>query len=116
MIKHIKKLSSVATWLESHHERWDGKGYPAKLKGTEIPIFARIIAIADTYDAMTSTRSYRKALPHEIAIEEIKKCAGTQFDPVLAQKFVEIENIIRAAKDNPEEYYAKYSTLYQQIN
>jgi len=111
-----KLLRFAASIARSHHERWDGKGYPDHLAGLDIPYSARIIAVADTYDAMTSTRSYRKALPHEIAIEEIKKCAGSQFDPVLAEKFAEIENIIRAAKDNPEIYYAKYSTLYSQIS
>ena len=99
-----------------HHERWDGFGYPDRLAGENIPFSARVIAIADTYDAMTSTRSYRKALDHDIAIAEIEKCAGAQFDPVLAQKFIEIENIIRAAKDNPEEFYMQYSTLYKEIN
>ena len=64
---------------------------------------------------MTSTRSYRKALTHEIAIDEIQKCAGSQFDPVLAQKFVEIQDTIRAAKENPDEYYLKYSSLYKEI-
>ena len=64
---------------------------------------------------MTSTRSYRTALSHEIAIDEIQKCAGTQFDPNLAQKFIEIQNIIKSAKDNPDEYYVKYSTLYKEI-
>ena len=116
LIASIKKLHEISPGVKHHHERWDGRGYPDHLAGEDIPYSARIIAIADTYDAMTSTRSYRKALPHEIAIEEIKKCAGTQFDPQLAQKFVEIEKIIHAAKDNPEEYYAKYSTLYSQIN
>ena len=91
------------------------QGYLDKLKGEDIPYSARIIAIADTYDAMTSTRSYRKALDHDIAINEISKCAGTQFDPVMAQKFVEIESIIKSAKDYPEEYYLKYSTLYKEI-
>ena len=116
LIASIKKLHEISPGVKHHHERWDGRGYPDGLAGENIPYSARIIAVADTYDAMTSTRSYRKALPHEIAIEEIKKCAGTQFDPVLAQKFVEIENTIRAAKENPEEYYTKYSTLYQQIS
>lgn len=115
LIASIKKLHEVSPGIKHHHERWDGKGYPDKLAGEDIPYTARIIAIADTYDAMTSTRSYRKALDHDIAIDEIQKCAGTQFDPVLAQKFVEIENIIRAAKDNPEEFYMQYSSLYKEI-
>ena len=64
---------------------------------------------------MTSTRSYRKALDHEVAIAEIEKCAGSQFDPNLAKEFIAIQDIIKAAKENPEEYYLKYSTLYKEI-
>ena len=116
MIKNVKKLHAVASWLKSHHERWDGKGYPAGLKGTEIPLFARIIALADTYDAMTSTRPYRKALPHDVAIQEIKRCAGMQFDPELAELFVAHEAEINAAKENPEEYYNKLSFLQKYIH
>ena len=116
LISSIKKLHDICPGVKYHHEKWNGTGYPEGLAGENIPFAARVIAIADTYDAMTSTRSYRKALSHEIAIEEIEKCAGTQFDPNLAKKFIEIENIIKSAKDNPEEYYLKYSTLYQQIH
>lgn len=116
MVRSVKKLHAVATWLKAHHERWDGKGYPAGLKGTEIPLFARIIALADTYDAMTSTRPYRKALPHEVAIQEIKRCSGIQFDPELAELFVENEAEINAAKENPETYYEKLSFLQKYIN
>lgn len=116
LIASIKKLHEISPGVKHHHERWDGRGYPDKLKGEEIPFAARIIAIADTYDAMTSTRSYRVALSHETAISEIEKCAGTQFDPVLAKKFIEIQDIIKAAKEHPEEYYTKYSTLYEQIH
>ena len=116
MIKNVKKLHAVASWLKSHHERWDGRGYPCGLKGTEIPLFARIIALADTYDAMTSTRPYRKALPHEVAIQEIKRCSGIQFDPELAEVFIANEAEINAAKENPEGYYEKYSFLQKYIN
>ncbi|MBR5304653.1 MAG: HD domain-containing protein [Candidatus Gastranaerophilales bacterium] len=115
LIASIKKLHEVSPGVKHHHERWDGKGYPDNLAGENIPFSARVIAIADTYDAMTSTRSYRKALDHDIAIAEIEKCAGTQFDPQLAKKFVEIENIIKGAKENPEEFYMQYSTLYKEI-
>ncbi len=115
MLMGIKKLTVVSNWLRAHHERWDGKGYPYGLKGEEIPISGRIIALADTYDAMTSTRSYRKALSHETAIEEIKRCAGTQFDPVLADLFVKCSDEIKAAKEDPETYYPKYSYLQKQI-
>ena len=116
MIGNIKKLKSIANWLKTHHERWDGRGYPLGLQGEDIPISARIIAIADTYDAMTSTRSYRKALEHEVAIEEIKKCAGSQFDPTLAELFVKLSDKIKAAQQNPEEYYNKYSYLQKYID
>ena len=116
LISSIKKLHEVSPGVKHHHERWDGRGYPDGLAGEDIPFSARVIAIADTYDAMTSTRSYRKALDHEIAIDEIEKCAGAQFDPVLAKKFVEISPIIKAAKENPEEFYMQYSTLYRELN
>lgn len=116
MIQNVKKLRAVASWLKSHHERWDGRGYPCGLKGTDIPLFARVIALADTYDAMTSTRPYRKALPHEVAIQEIKRCSGVQFDPELAEIFIANEAEIKAAKDNPEEYYNKLSFLQKYIN
>ncbi len=116
MLKDIKKLTLISNWLRTHHEKWDGTGYPNGLKGEEIPLSGRIIALADTYDAMTSDRPYRKALSHETAIEEIRKCSGTQFDPVLAQLFVDNQEEIRAAKENPEEYYDKYSYLLKIIN
>src|SRR5437588_3471788 len=73
--------------MRYHHERWDGKGYPLGLKGEEIPQVARIIAVADTYDAMVSTRPYRKGLDPRIAYEEIVKFSGTQFDPVIVEAF-----------------------------
>lgn len=116
MLMGIKKLTVVSNWLRCHHERWDGGGYPYGLRGEEIPISGRIIALADTYDAMTSTRSYRQALSHEIAIEEIKRCSGTQFDPVLAELFVSCSEELKAAKENPEDYYNKYSYLQKMIN
>jgi HD-GYP domain-containing protein (c-di-GMP phosphodiesterase class II) len=71
-----------------HHEWFDGGGYPRGLRGHDIPLVGRIVAIADAYDAMTSDRAYRRALPHEVAISEIERCAGTQFDPELAEAFV----------------------------
>ena len=76
--------------VKHHHERFDGRGYPSRLAGTDIPYFARIAAVADTFDAMTSKRSYRDPLPLQVVIDEIKKCSGTQFDPDIAKVFVEI--------------------------
>ncbi len=74
--------------IRHHHERFDGRGYPDGLAGEEIPLTARILAVADTYDSMTTTRPYRKGLPHQVAIEEIKRCSGTQFDPEVARAFL----------------------------
>ncbi|NLG85864.1 MAG: HD domain-containing protein, partial [Firmicutes bacterium] len=71
-----------------HHERWDGQGYPLGLKEEEIPLECRILALADAYDAMTSDRPYRKAMSQRNALAEIKRGAGTQFDPQLAEEFV----------------------------
>jgi HD-GYP domain-containing protein (c-di-GMP phosphodiesterase class II) len=84
------ELMTVAEYILAHHERWDGKGYPRGLKGEEIPLLARIIAITDAYDAMMSDRPYRKAISKEEALAEIKANAGTQFDPKFAEFFVKL--------------------------
>lgn len=84
------ELEKIAEYILTHHERWDGKGYPRGLKGEEIPLLSRILAVADAYDAMTEDRVYRKAMSHEEAIEEIKRNAGTQFDPYIARLFLQI--------------------------
>ena len=81
-IQDMPELSIGARW---HHERFDGKGYPEGLMGEDIPEMARIIAIADAYDAMTSNRSYRRSLPQEVVRAEIEKGRGTQFDPIFAE-------------------------------
>lgn len=116
IVINIKKLQIISEWVKAHHEKWDGTGYPDGLKGEGIPLAGRIIALADTYDAMTSTRPYRTALSHEVAISEISRCAGTQFDPKLAQLFVSIESKINAARMNPEVEYPKYSFLAKNID
>ena len=89
ILKTVNDMSDLASYVLHHHERWDGQGYPKSLKGEEIPFISRIISIADSYDAMTSERSYRKGLPEEIAIKELEKNAGLQFDPKLVRIFIE---------------------------
>ncbi|HZO16002.1 MAG TPA: HD domain-containing phosphohydrolase, partial [Polyangiaceae bacterium] len=89
ILSPIKFLHPLIPGVHLHHERFDGRGYPLGLKGIEIPLIARIISVADTYDAMTSNRSYRRALPHEVAIAEIERCVGSQFDPDVARTFLD---------------------------
>ncbi|TDT71915.1 putative nucleotidyltransferase with HDIG domain [Hypnocyclicus thermotrophus] len=95
IIKDIEGMDKIAEIIKYHHERWDGKGYPEGLKGYHTPLEARIIAIADCYDAMTTARPYRKALSHEIALKEIKKYSGSQFDPILSNLFIKNEKIFK---------------------
>jgi len=83
----IRFLHPLVPGVHLHHERWDGRGYPLGLKGNDVPLIARIIAVADTYDAMTSDRAYRRALPHEVAVGEIERCSGSQFDPEVSHSF-----------------------------
>jgi len=90
LVQGIAFLGDATKIIRSHHERWDGKGYPEGLTGDETFLPARIFSIVDTFDAMTSTRPYRKGLPVEVALEEIERCAGTQFDPEFAAAFVQM--------------------------
>ena len=78
--------------VKHHHERYDGKGYPSKLAGDQIPYLARVAAVVDAFDAMTSKRAYRDAIPLETVKSEIERCSGTQFDPVMAEAFLNILN------------------------
>ncbi len=86
----IRFLAPAAEIVLAHQERWDGRGYPNGLAGSEIPMGARIFAVVDTMDAMTSDRPYRRALPFEAAEQEIRRCSGTQFDPVVAEAFLSV--------------------------
>ena len=89
ILKAADEYSGLAEYALSHHERWDGKGYPKGLKETEIPLFSRIINVADSFEAMTADRPYRKGMSVEEAIVEIRRCSGSQFDPQIAMIFVE---------------------------
>lgn len=98
IIKPVKSLHDTIPIILSHHERYDGKGYPSNLKGEEIPYLARILCVVDSFDAMTSNRPYNKRKTYEEAIIELKKCSGTQFDPFIVEKFIEL--LMKGNKDN----------------
>ncbi len=87
IVKPVKKLLNVINCIRYHHERFDGQGYPEKLRGEKIPIQGRILTIADSFDAMTSDRPYRKGMPYQIALQRIIDCVGTQFDPKVVGAF-----------------------------
>ncbi|MDD2217728.1 MAG: diguanylate cyclase [Eubacteriales bacterium] len=89
ILKSADAYSSISDYVLAHHERWDGTGYPRGIKGNEIPLVARIITVADAYEAMTAERTYRKVVSKEEAFEELKRCAGTQFDPEIIQALCE---------------------------
>ncbi len=88
ILEQIHFLKEIVPFVYHHHENFDGTGYPDQIKGTQIPLGARILAIADTYDAMTSDRPYRKAMDQQIAVRELKRCCNTQFDPGLVEVFI----------------------------
>ncbi|MDI6762512.1 MAG: GAF domain-containing protein [Thermodesulfobacteriota bacterium] len=88
IIDHIKQLKNIIPGVKYHHEQLDGTGYPEGLKGEKIPIIAKIVSVADTYDAMTTDRPYRRGLNKELAIKELRRCSGTQFDKEVVEAFV----------------------------
>jgi HD-GYP domain-containing protein (c-di-GMP phosphodiesterase class II) len=90
MVAGIKSLGSAVEVVRCHHERWDGKGYPSGLAGDDIPAGARVFSVADAFDAMTSDRPYRKAIPFDRACQEIADGAGSQFDPAVVEAFTAI--------------------------
>ena len=91
ILSDIKQVEDIIPGVLHHHERYDGKGYPTGLSAQNIPLMGRIICLADCFDAMTSNRTYRRALPLEVALSEIRRCSGTQFDPGLAEAFLRID-------------------------
>ena len=90
ILKSVDKYSNLSDYVLAHHENWDGSGYPRGLKGEEIPLVSRIIAVANSYVAMTTDRVYRKAIGKEEAINELTRCSGTQFDPKIIEVFINI--------------------------
>lgn len=103
ILQDFHYFQNIADNARLHHERYDGKGYPLGLKGEEIPRAARIILIADTFDAMTSTRPYRKGLPYDVAFEELLQFSGTQFDPNLVKLF--IQGMRKEAMKGEDEFF-----------
>lgn len=113
----LKMSSEIAYY---HHERWDGKGYPTGLKGEKIPIPARIVALADIYDAVVSTRPYDKPRDHEVAISEIEKSSGTALDPIVVQAFFRVANKFKEirkkfAEKIPDNYYQNVYKMYAKL-
>src|SRR5207237_594792 len=90
LVEPIRSARRALPYVLYHHERWDGGGYPTGMRGGEIPIEARVIAVADAFDAMTSPRPYPALFTTERALEEVDRCSGTQFDPTVAEAFLEI--------------------------
>ena len=90
ILKKVKTQKDLVEGAQFHHERFDGRGYPARLAGEKIPLVARIISVADAFDAMSSTRPYRKKMPMDAIVKEIKDCTGSQFDPKISKAFLEL--------------------------
>lgn len=91
ILARLRNMNSVIECVIHHHERFDGTGHPQGLKGEDIPLGARILSVADSYDAMTSDRPYRDGMSHELALAELKRCCGTQFDPKIVEAFLQTE-------------------------
>jgi len=102
IVKPVEPLQRIVPWIYHHQEKWDGSGYPDGLKGEAIPLAARIIAVVDAFNAMTTDRPYRRALSREQAIAELKRGAGTQFDPMVVQVFVRLEEEARREALKPK--------------
>lgn len=100
ILENFKPFKRAAKYAKHHHERYDGKGYPDALKGENIPLLSRMILIADSFDAMTSTRPYRKGLPYKVAFEDLQEFSGSQFDPLLVKSFCRVMTFEEKKQEN----------------
>lgn len=116
ILRDVRQLEDVIPGVMHHHERWDGRGYPSKLAAENIPLLGRIICLADCFDAMTSNRTYRRALPFEVAMMEIRSGAGSQFDPYLADSFIKIgEKRLRELTSGHHEQASRLIELHSSL-
>jgi HD-GYP domain-containing protein (c-di-GMP phosphodiesterase class II) len=90
ILSPIREFRDILPAVRHHHERWDGTGYPSGLKGEEIPLHARILCVADSFDTMTANRPYRPSIGLENAVQELRYCSGTQFAPEVVEVFMEV--------------------------
>jgi putative two-component system response regulator len=126
LVQAERTCGPADAWLEmakdlalSHHEHWDGQGYPQQLAGTDIPLCARIVAVADVYDAMVSNKVYKAGISHAQAVENIAAARGTQFDPAVVAAFIacapEIEQVARRYADTEDDLQRKMETMAEAI-
>ncbi|OWK37837.1 HD domain-containing phosphohydrolase [Fimbriiglobus ruber] len=116
IIETVPGLAWALPVVRSHHERWDGRGYPDRLKGEQIPLTARVVAVADAFDAMTSDRPYRRGMPADAAFAEIRAAAGNQFDPRCAEAFLRIRGKVEALLNRESEFRRKADTATDTIS
>ncbi|QJW48810.1 HD domain-containing protein [bacterium BFN5] len=90
ILDNINGFEDIASAVRCHHERYDGTGYPNQVSGDQIPLFSRMLAVCDTFDAMTSARCYRQPFSEQEAVMEIRRCSGSQFDPEISEAFIEM--------------------------
>ena len=109
------ELDHISESILAHHEKWDGSGYPNGVAGEDIPLISRILAIVDAYDAMTSDRAYRKAMSSEEALAEIRRCAGTQFDPNLVEVFLEMMEEMARSEEDEMKWLAEGMQWYERL-
>ncbi|WP_200756638.1 bifunctional diguanylate cyclase/phosphohydrolase [Effusibacillus dendaii] len=109
----IKELTPCLSMIRSHHERYDGKGYPDGLAGTDIPLWARILTVVDSFDAMTTNRPYQKTKTMAEAIEELRRCSGTQFDPQLVEPFIEVIKEFQIQSEKQEAVFEVHTPYFE---